>query len=76
MALLHQLGAVGTVVDVTLVGSFLLICTTAGALAAGIPFNWLPAPLVSAKVSTCCGCREDLKVKLSFRRLFVCFRHY
>ncbi|MEW5314894.1 MAG: hypothetical protein WDW38_006356 [Sanguina aurantia] len=48
VALLHQLGAVGTVVDVTLVGSFLLICTTAGALAAGIPFNWLPAPLVGA----------------------------
>ncbi|MEW5297524.1 MAG: hypothetical protein WDW36_000729 [Sanguina aurantia] len=48
VALLHQLGAVGTVVDVTLVGSFLLICTTAGALAAGVPFNWLPTPLVGA----------------------------
>lgn len=29
-------------------GSFLLLCTTAGALAAGVPFQWLPAPLVAA----------------------------
>ena len=44
----HVLGALGTVLDVTIAGSFLLLCTTAGALAVGIPFHWLPAPLVGA----------------------------
>jgi hypothetical protein len=29
-------------------GSFLLLCTTAGAIAAGVPINWLPAPMVGA----------------------------
>eukprot|EP00983_Pelagomonas_calceolata_P120912 1160748-Pelagomonas_calceolata.AAC.9 len=29
-------------------GSCLLLCTTAGALAAGVSFAWLPAPLVAA----------------------------
>lgn len=35
-------------IDVTLMGSVLLICTTAGGLAIGIPFQWLPAPLIAA----------------------------
>jgi len=44
----HYLGLLGGAVDVTLAGTFLLLCTTAGALAAGVPFGWLPAPLVAA----------------------------
>ncbi|GLI61232.1 hypothetical protein VaNZ11_003532, partial [Volvox africanus] len=46
--LLHLTGALGATVDVTVAGSFLLLCTTAGALAAGVPFAWLPAPLLAA----------------------------
>eukprot|EP00798_Chlamydomonas_sp_ICE-L_P014360 gene14360-20357_t len=44
----HMAGALGESVDVTLAGSFLLLCTTAGALAMGVPMVWLPAPLVGA----------------------------
>lgn len=44
----HITGALGTAMDVALAGSCLLLCTTAGALAAGIPFQWLPAPLIAA----------------------------
>jgi hypothetical protein len=44
----HLAGVLGTALDVTLAGSCLLLCTTAGAVAAGIPFEWLPAPLVAA----------------------------
>ncbi|GLC46128.1 hypothetical protein PLESTB_001193000 [Pleodorina starrii] len=46
--LLHLTGALGASVDVTVAGSFLLLCTTAGSLAAGVPFVWLPAPLLAA----------------------------
>ncbi|KXZ48748.1 hypothetical protein GPECTOR_25g332 [Gonium pectorale] len=48
VGLLHMSGALGPNVDVTLAGSFLLLCTTAGSLAAGVPFPWLPAPLLAA----------------------------
>ncbi|KAG2447194.1 hypothetical protein HYH02_007936 [Chlamydomonas schloesseri] len=48
VGLMHVTGALGGSVDVTVAGSFLLLCTTAGALAAGIPFHWLPAPLLAA----------------------------
>jgi hypothetical protein len=44
----HLSGLLGTALDVTLAGSCLLLCTTAGAVAAGVPFEWLPAPLVAA----------------------------
>jgi len=44
----QYLGALGSSIDVTIAGSFLLLCTTAGSLAAGVPFAWLPAPLVGA----------------------------
>ncbi|EFJ42255.1 hypothetical protein VOLCADRAFT_97706 [Volvox carteri f. nagariensis] len=46
--LLHLTGALGATVDVTVAGCFLLLCTTAGSLAAGVPFAWLPAPLLAA----------------------------
>ncbi|GFR52565.1 hypothetical protein Agub_g15155, partial [Astrephomene gubernaculifera] len=49
VGLAHVTGALGEQgVDVTVAGSFLLLCTTAGALAAGVPFLWLPAPLLAA----------------------------
>jgi len=35
-------------VDVAVSGSIMLLCTTAGSLAAGVPFVWLPAPLLAA----------------------------
>ncbi|KAI8462462.1 MAG: hypothetical protein J3K34DRAFT_462917 [Monoraphidium minutum] len=44
----HLTGILGTSLDVTLAGSCLMLCTTAGAVAAGVPVEWLPAPLVAA----------------------------
>lgn len=35
-------------VDVAVSGTVMLLCTTAGSLAAGVPFVWLPAPLLAA----------------------------
>uniref|UniRef100_A0A7S3R236 Uncharacterized protein n=1 Tax=Dunaliella tertiolecta TaxID=3047 RepID=A0A7S3R236_DUNTE len=48
VGLAHYFGLLGGVVDITVAGSCLLLCTTAGALAAGVSFAWLPAPLVAA----------------------------
>lgn len=48
LALAHMTGTLGTAMDVTVAGSCLLLCTTAGSLAVGIPFHWLPAPMVAA----------------------------
>ncbi|KAJ9506464.1 hypothetical protein QJQ45_019460, partial [Haematococcus lacustris] len=48
VGLAHFTGLLSSSMDVTLAGSFLLVCTTAGALAVGVPFQWLPAPLVGA----------------------------
>lgn len=48
LAVAHASGVLGTALDVTIAGSCLLLCTTAGAVAAGVPFEWLPAPLVAA----------------------------
>ncbi|KAG2493679.1 hypothetical protein HYH03_008193 [Edaphochlamys debaryana] len=48
VGILHLTGALGASVDVTMAGSFLLLCTTAASLAAGVPFQWLPAPLLAA----------------------------
>lgn len=48
LGLAHMTGALGTAMDVTVAGSCLLLCTTAGSLAVGIPFHWLPAPMVAA----------------------------
>ncbi len=48
LAVAHIAGALGTSFDVTVAGSCLLLFTTAGALAAGVPFHWLPAPLLAA----------------------------
>lgn len=45
-ALAQHGGTAGSTVDVTVAGVVMLLCTTAGALAAGVPFAWLPAPLV------------------------------
>lgn len=47
-ALAHHGGIVGRTLDVTVAGVLMLLCTTAGSLAAGVPFAWLPAPLVAA----------------------------
>lgn len=44
----HVSGLLGTALDVTLAGSLLMLCTTAGAVAAGVPLEWIPAPLVAA----------------------------
>lgn len=48
LGLAHMIGALGTAMDVTVAGSCLLLCTTAGSLAVGIPFHWLPAPMMAA----------------------------
>eukprot|EP00798_Chlamydomonas_sp_ICE-L_P021510 gene21510-28493_t len=39
----HMSGALGVTCDVTVAGTFLLICVTAGSMALGIPMAWLPA---------------------------------
>ncbi|WIA13369.1 hypothetical protein OEZ85_006949 [Tetradesmus obliquus] len=48
LGLAHATGALGTSMDATVAGSCLLLCTTAGSLAIGVPFHWLPAPMVAA----------------------------
>ncbi|KAF8058100.1 hypothetical protein HT031_005760 [Scenedesmus sp. PABB004] len=48
LGLAHATGALGTSLDSTLAGACLLLCTTAGSLAVGVPFHWLPAPMVAA----------------------------
>lgn len=48
LAVAHAAGVLGTALDVTLAGACLLLCTTAGAVAAGVPAEWLPAPLAAA----------------------------
>ena len=45
-ALAYQGGLLGGTVDVAVTGTVMLLCTTAGSLAAGVPFAWLPAPLL------------------------------
>ncbi len=45
---LRGLVVVARMVSCVCAGSALLVCTTAGAVAAGVPFQWLPAPLVAA----------------------------
>ena len=42
----HQGGIFGQEVDVAVSGTVMLVCTTAGSLAAGVPFAWLPAPML------------------------------
>jgi hypothetical protein len=60
-ALAHQGGLFGQAVDVALAGTIMLLCTTAGSLAAGVPLAWLPAPLV---VSTMKSQRSDEERRL------------
>jgi hypothetical protein len=48
LGLAHIVGALGTAVDVTIAGSCLLLCTTAGGLAVGVPLVWMPAPILAA----------------------------
>jgi hypothetical protein len=48
LGLAHVTGALGTSMDATVAGSCLLLCTTAGSLAVGVPLHWLPAPMVAA----------------------------
>ncbi len=55
-AVAHNGGLLGHSVDVAVVGTVMLLCTTAGSLAAGMPFVWLPAPLV-VRARSCLGRR-------------------
>eukprot|EP00879_Flechtneria_rotunda_P012843 GHRR01013409.1.p1 GENE.GHRR01013409.1~~GHRR01013409.1.p1 ORF type:complete len:1004 (+),score=317.90 GHRR01013409.1:346-3357(+) len=48
LALAHVTGALGTAMDVAVAGSCLILCVTAGSLAVGVPFHWLPAPMAAA----------------------------
>lgn len=48
LCLAHLTGALGTALDVPLAAACLLLCTTAGSIAVGIPFPWIVAPLVAA----------------------------
>lgn len=48
LCLAHLTGALGSALDVPLAAACLLLCTTAGSVAVGIPFPWIVAPLVAA----------------------------
>lgn len=48
LVLAHLTGALGSALDVPLAAACLLLCTTAGSIAVGIPFPWISAPLVAA----------------------------
>jgi hypothetical protein len=48
LTLAHLTGALGSALDVPLASACLLLCTTAGSVAVGIPFPWIVAPLVAS----------------------------